>query len=512
MLSKNYSSAETHLSPDEMQDHSHLTRLPLETIQQIGSLLPARTILSLGQTCRYLRIACHDPVVLRNSFITYADYPSDTVVLPDKEELHSLISAQLATETGQGSLHSASTWTHLAFAASQMCPPSSGFIDALSTLLAPFSSISGDNLNESSSSPTPECLPAALVNFVGALSNFTIFGLPVPLTASVSGLAVQLSYSAFFRAQSATNRDTLAAQVALCLAAGSLQAADSVVPEAVNNSDSNMPLLTQRVASAFGFREVALHLNDDGEPDDESAITADWCVSLEGGQTIGLLAVACVVHMLRADEDVQERDDFPCLDRVSFLSAKKSNLKSRMGTERRTVHIPLPEGSVGVGVLWANSLGTALRGYGAAAAPEYARWLRENLDALIEDLPNGEWVGYYTYGAEGDDDVDAPLQGIHFTTEADPDDGDAVLVRAQGCRDGIGEFELNGTISRRGGWVALRKSYAFGPSWANQAWLTPLGIAGYWGGRPGIGDGFVWMYKREWTNEGQKEPAKQRTV
>ncbi|KAK0627880.1 hypothetical protein B0T14DRAFT_513493 [Immersiella caudata] len=265
-----------------------------------------------------------------------------------------------------------------------------------------------------------------------------------------------------------------------------------------------MPQLAQRVASAFGFPVVDDDDDDDLNDDldnvangmniESATITSDWIFSLEGGQTIGLLAVACVTHLLGGDEGVQARDNLPRLHRVPFWN------------KRRTIPIPLPEGGVRTGVLWADSsVGTALRGYGAAAGPGYARWLRENMDALIEDLTDREWVGYYTYGAEARSRVDEPLRGIRFTAEADPDDGDGVLIRAHGCEDAVDKFNLDGTVSRRSGWVVLRKSYASGLLWVNQGWLTPLGIVGYWGDQPGRGYGFVWMYKRSWTTLDARE-------
>lgn len=276
--------------------------------------------------------------------------------------------------------------------------------------------------------------------------------------------------------------------MSFCLAMGAL---GNPVP------DLNMPLLTSRVAGHFQYTAVQRN----------HFTSRDLFQDFYGSQMIGLLSVVCTTWMLRKDARVLSRRDFPYPPAVPLLNVL-----------RQGASIPLPDGqpsyqrflTKGIAFEEAVSMATnsssstpSLDNFGFA--PSWGRWLRTNVDVLIEDLAQGEWVGYYTHRiAHADiDDVDPPLRNIHFTSNPDPADSDKVLLRAEDGVDSVGSFTLSGNLSRSTGMVHLVKQY-FGEqthSWRQKGTLTPLGIAGHWYSADIPDDplGFIWMYKKEWT-------------
>lgn len=293
-------------------------------------------------------------------------------------------------------------------------------------------------------------------------------------TASLSGLAARLIDPDFWQAwdPNLTTRITLAAQLSFCLATG-------ILGHRVLN---NMPLLTNRLVSSFGARSP------------ESIVFHDLCNegSFEGAQAAALLQIAFLPWLLRADVTVLLRNDFPRPSAVPFLQGEG-------------IPIPLPDGTPS----------RSRKGDGAddptrflsafACAPSWSAWLRGAVDALIDDLPSGEWVGYTTNSLSRESEVGAPIRGLRFVVHlSEGDDPDELRISAGNGTDGQGKFRLEGTVFRPTGRVALMKIYegGGGQAWAVEATLTPLGIAGTWGttGRQPVG--FVWMYRREWVREG----------
>jgi hypothetical protein len=396
---------------------------------------------------------------MQDSFIAHAD-------LPNKEALRKSIASILSSKTPS---QARAVWAHLGFAASSLPLP---FLDDLERLLYPFQFVHLGN-----SSPQVEPLPEDLINLIGALSTFTVLGFSFPTkdfnpAPGLSGVALRLCDADFWEFQDPDIRLSVASQVALCLAIVSLE----------SPSEGNMPPLTHRISTTFGF--------DPLPSDPESAIIGnEWSITLAGGQVLGLLTVACFTHLLRSSDDIQMRADLPQPRALTF-----SNVVGRGG------RLPLPDEDTGVGALRGSGPGAALRAFGAA--PSWSPWVRNIMDVMIEDLSKGEWVGYYSYGTEMCQRFDAPLRRIYFTTWQDPHDRDMVLLRAEDCVDGVGQFQLEGMLSRTAGWVNLEKVYDTGVRWHNAGWLTPLGIVGYWGAQPGWGRGFVWMFKREWARAG----------
>ncbi|KAF2806708.1 uncharacterized protein BDZ99DRAFT_465503 [Mytilinidion resinicola] len=128
-------------------------------------------------------------------------------------------------------------------------------------------------------------------------------------------------------------------------------------------------------------------------------------------------------------------------------------------------------------------------------------------------LCSGEWVGYYSYDRMNRSSdipwIDPPMRSIVFSPRADI--GVGAIESLTGV-DSIGPFTLMGHLSEMPrGRVALHmtKSYYFpfqggNPthSWEWEAFLTPFGIVGAWGGtNPDAAKGHIWLWKMEWCSE-----------
>lgn len=292
-----------------------------------------------------------------------------------------------------------------------------------------------------------------------SINNFAV-------TAALAGLAARILDPEFYETWDPDPRARmlLAAQMSFCLATGSL----------THRVLNNMPLLSSRVSDLYDPVSDAVD------------VFREWRDSLEGCQAAALLVITCTCWVLLSDHSVRVRDDLPYPPALPLL-----NVHGKGG------QIPIPDGAP-----TPNGMSAARSLAAFALAPSWSDWLRNHIDALIDDLAQGEWVGYYT-SSFGRSSVDAPLRNIHFGTQRVPEDPDEVRLTADSCFDGVGRFRLEGTVFRRTGKVSLLKIYEGAHSWCNECWLTPLGIAGYWGSTPASSFGLVWMYKREWT----KNPA-----
>ncbi|KAB5536229.1 hypothetical protein GE09DRAFT_344155 [Coniochaeta sp. 2T2.1] len=212
-------------------------------------------------------------------------------------------------------------------------------------------------------------------------------------------------------------------------------------------------------------------------------------------QAAGLLVVACITYTLRCDNEVYKRDDLPRPSSLPLLHTPGvDTLSDAVG--------PLFKKTCGTPDFSAFRHWSLLQQLGSPSTWEL--WLRHNIDSLVENLTSGEWVGYYTTIDQAGDRVDAPMRGIHFVV--DSDDGRLLYLHSDTGTDGVGDFTLSVTIKRELSLVRIVKRYhgTHTHIWEQIAFLTPLGIAGYWHAARHGGEllGYVWLFKREWAREG----------
>ena len=132
-------------------------------------------------------------------------------------------------------------------------------------------------------------------------------------------------------------------------------------------------------------------------------------------------------------------------------------------------------------------------------AAERLRYCHQPKMTSEDFLEDGEWVGCHckSYYLNSQVDIDPPMVGIHFVVERSGDGTPA--LEAHGS-DAVGNFDLRGFLDQQTSEIRIVKQYTSGPNtrtrWGWEGFMTPFGIAGYWGTR-GYG-GWVWLWKRHW--------------
>ena len=144
-----------------------------------------------------------------------------------------------------------------------------------------------------------------------------------------------------------------------------------------------------------------------------------------------------------------------------------------------------------------------------------------------EYLTSGEWCGYYVDDREmgvlgamlevffSTSDNPATLTASEFALALESFHSDVMVVnallyiKAKG-HDHVGKFKLLGILDKSGH-LSMEKRYYDGPTWKWECCLTPFGIFGVWGevptrlrrrSRGPSLHGLVWLWKREWSDEG----------
>ncbi|KAL9087962.1 MAG: hypothetical protein Q9159_003317 [Coniocarpon cinnabarinum] len=138
--------------------------------------------------------------------------------------------------------------------------------------------------------------------------------------------------------------------------------------------------------------------------------------------------------------------------------------------------------------------------------PDHVRtweeWHADQIEEMTsyEFLATGPWVGCYSLNVHPSvPEIDAPMMDIEFDfTAGGATEDDATVVHATG-KDSIGVFRLDGFVERSGH-VSLSKSYEHGKRWEWNCQMTPFGIGGVWGPpNSDLVNGSVWLWKKGWT-------------
>jgi len=225
----------------------------------------------------------------------------------------------------------------------------------------------------------------------------------------------------------------------------------------------------------------------------ENRIREHLKLSFIGNQVIAFITLGCLPWILRSDPGVQIRDDLPKPEELPLL--------------RESGIIPLPDAPVPQNHASAAVFRALSRNLQRMEPSTYASswslWLRGNVDGHIDEIADGEWMGYVSTSQGRSGDVPAPAQGVNFTAHPDPEDPNRLSMVGENGVDARGPFRLDGYVDRPLAMVYLTKRWVDTtfPAHVLRGVVTPLGIAGVWAYQrtPGIPMGFMWMYKKEWT-------------
>jgi hypothetical protein len=138
------------------------------------------------------------------------------------------------------------------------------------------------------------------------------------------------------------------------------------------------------------------------------------------------------------------------------------------------------------------------------------------------DFLTGDWEGFYTdHRSQGLvlPKIDPPMRSISLVARApNPDidpkgtsDRKTMIDLSSRGRDSIGQFGLIGEVFDDGR-IALKKHYLHRhETWFWKGWMTPFGIVAAWGSANLTFGGYVWIWKKEWSDV-PPTPTKQKTV
>jgi hypothetical protein len=132
--------------------------------------------------------------------------------------------------------------------------------------------------------------------------------------------------------------------------------------------------------------------------------------------------------------------------------------------------------------------------------------------ATTPEFISGTWIGYYSDEREREPNLEEPMHSINLIARksdlpyqpAQTRTRTVIDVASKG-RDGIGKFAMHGEIHFDGS-VILYKQYDVGWGWVYKGFVTPFGIAGSWGDRHLDGQGYFWLWKKDWCNPDASYP------
>jgi len=216
-------------------------------------------------------------------------------------------------------------------------------------------------------------------------------------------------------------RVSLACQVIFCLALEKLSRNLSRAGEIGRNHEE---LVRGKTAGA------KLLIDTFFGPDESATQNHFSRVSEEGGYMVSLPIIVIIVPFT-ARRGEPGRPDAPCRSALPLTSPLFQ-------------HIPLPDGEqIGVGK------GTARSMSAFGLAPSWPLWLKSNIEAAVNDITSGEWIGYAAptkilWAV-------SPFHNIHFVAEQDKDSPGGWLLAAKDCFDINGlPCQLSGSIARDG--------------------------------------------------------------
>lgn len=213
-----------------------------------------------------------------------------------------------------------------------------------------------------------------------------------------------------------------------------------------------------------------------------------------GCHDFDILLAASVAWIVQ--QDAKGHDNLPRLPRLPFLI---NVLNGEIGVTDMIMDLPHP--------------GQAFpRRYNYY--PAWEGWHEDNARRMFVDHADSEWIGYYTSRSENAAGWECQhIWGIRFVEREEWRSefyrGDPWVIKSSGGSEISGPFLLEGEYkSDEAHEVELEKANQ-PPSpnnWSMNGSFTPLGIVGRWTEGPWnspTGEGFIWIYKREWVEKGE---------
>ncbi|KAK7219878.1 hypothetical protein V2G26_007881 [Clonostachys chloroleuca] len=125
-------------------------------------------------------------------------------------------------------------------------------------------------------------------------------------------------------------------------------------------------------------------------------------------------------------------------------------------------------------------------------------WYKARTRALINEIDSRAWEGMYTYGLSGRSRNDPLMRHIRFRKSSESEH--RIEIVASACKDGIGEFSLEGSVDLETCGVMIQKRYTGRHGFQWRGAVTPLGISGCYlsNWNEDVPLGAFWLWRRDW--------------
>lgn len=141
--------------------------------------------------------------------------------------------------------------------------------------------------------------------------------------------------------------------------------------------------------------------------------------------------------------------------------------------------------------------------YSLPATCFWELWYKARTRALINDIDSCVWEGMYTYGLSGRSRNgrsrnDPLMRHIRFHKSSESDH--RIEIVASTCKDGIGEFTLEGSVDLDTCGIMIQKRYTGRHGFQWRGAVTPLGISGCYlsNWNEDVPLGAFWLWRRDW--------------
>ncbi|ROW17430.1 hypothetical protein VPNG_00619 [Cytospora leucostoma] len=260
---------------------------------------------------------------------------------------------------------------------------------------------------------------------------------------------------------------------------------------------SNIPAETPE------YQSLAQRVRADFHGEDFTSSNQSFWLSWEGLHTRSLQLAGLIAYILK----VGGFDDTPRSDLLPLLrnATSPSGSSSSSSAQPSRLRLPLLEKVRGDGI--------------RVRSNSWQEWYASRVRDLVATIEDEEWYGYYVYTLMNTDNLnpigskDPAMENIHFKlggaggagsrSRSQSQSAQRVPLEAKGGMDGVTkEFDFVGTVALNTGLVTLKKNYIGAHYWDYEGVMTPLGIVGEWG-KEGTGfNGYFWLWKRSWMDDG----------
>ncbi|CAH0053694.1 unnamed protein product [Clonostachys solani] len=462
-----------------------LTGLPVELVHHVAWYCAPHDVLALTQTCRSLRNT-YDESLFRQAFECNIP-PVSSRSIANKKALVACITDQLKRiaqrpRQDQAEYHRA-WWKHLAVVAFHLSLLRGEMLGQVSTVT---SEMSADSL--AGTAELSEKIKL-LKRTMGLLATSVVWGCLSVCDKDVMRALDELcacTYSDKSENEMVEHllSSSLGLETSFCSAICAIQNSRGPEPDPEGDVDENSDYEQDQVRIGFTRTAVRRYLDTFFDNNTHGSVLPTMAL---------LLCAVTARNCLRKKPKVEDAP--PLSENIPFFSRASSQAlpddPATVATSGPVESMPLPM----VTTVFKDEQGPS---YSLPATCCWELWYKARIRALIDDIDSCEWEGSYTYGLKSRSRVDPLMRQIRFQKLSESDH--RIEIVASGCKDGVGNFRLEGSVDLETCGVVIQKRYAGRHGFQWRGAVTPLGISGCYLSNwdENLPLGAFWLWRRDW--------------